>query len=282
MKNIKFLIFTLFVGLTLSSCDKAVVNPIDGLGDNYFRMPAAIDPVSIIAFSAEPGVKTVALVEVLRDANSETSLNTSATVNLKVDPSIITAYNADTNHLTKFELIPATLYTTDALTLTFAPGEYSKVIKMQVDPSKLDLTKKYAIGITAEGANGYKVRSGLNKALFQLIAKNKYHGRYQSTGYFTHPTPTSSRAIDRIKEVVTVNATTSETELGDLGGAGYLMQMQVNADNTVTLIPKGASPPPLNQSYAKNYYDPALKTFFLHYSYNAAAPRIIREEIKLK
>lgn len=282
MKNIKFLIFALFVGLTLSSCDEDVVNPIDGVGDNYFRMPAAAEPVSVVAFSADAGLKTVALVEVLRDANSEASLNTSATVNLKVDPTIITAYNADTNHLTKFELIPATLYTTDALTLTFAPGEYSKVITMKIDPSKLDLTKKYALGITAEGANGYKVRSGLNKALFQLIAKNKYHGRYQATGYFTHPTATSSRDIDRIKEVVTVNATTSETELGDLGGAGYSMQLQVNADNTVTIIPKGATPPPLNQTYGPNYYDPAKKTFFLHYSYNAAAPRIIREEIKMK
>ncbi len=281
MKNIKFLILTLFVGLTLSSCDKAVVNPIDGIGDNYFRMPAAIDPVSVVAFSADAGLKTVALVEVLRDANSESSLNASATVNLKVDKTIIDAYNADTNHLTKFELIPSTLYTTDALSLTFAAGEYSKVIKMQVDPSKLDLTKKYAIGLTAEAGSGYKVRSGLNKALFQLIAKNKYHGRYQATGSFIHPTA-GTRAIDRIKEVVTVNATTSETELGDLGGSGYSMQLQVNADNTVTIIPKGATPPPLNQTYGPNYYDPAKKTFFLHYSYNAAAPRIIIEEIKMK
>lgn len=282
MKNIKLIVFSFCVALTISACKEAVVNPIDGVGDNYFRMPAGADAVTVVGFSAEPGVKTVALVEVLRDANSEVALNTAATVTLKIDPTILTAYNADTNNVTKLELIPATLYTTDALTLNFAAGEFSKVIYMKVDPSKLDLTKKYALPIAAEAGSGYKVRNGLNKALFQLIAKNKYDGQYRSTGYFTHPTPTSSRAIDRVKVLSTVDATTSETELGDLGGSNYFMQIKVNPDNTVTLIPKGASPPPLNQTYGPNYYDPAKKTFFLHYSYNAAAPRIIKEEIKAK
>lgn len=281
MKNITFLTFAFVTSLLMSGCVEEVVN-IEGKGDNYFRMPAALEPVTVVGFSADPGLKTVALVEVLRDANSEASLGTSATVNLKVDKTIIDAYNADTNNVTKLELLPATLYTTDALDLTFAAGEYAKVINMKIDPAKLDLTKKYALGITATASSGYKVRSGMDKGLFQMVAKNKYDGTYRSTGYFTHPTATSSRAIDRVKTLSTVDATTSETELGDLGGAGYAMQLKVNADNTVTIIPKGATPPPLNQSYGPNTYNPATKTFTLWYSYNAAAPRIIQEVIKMK
>ncbi len=280
MKNIKFFTLAIVTCHLISGCTQEVVN-IEGKGDNFFRLPAAVDPITIVGFSADPGLKTVPLLEVIRDANSEASLATAATVNLKIDKTLIDAYNADTNNLTKLELLPATLYTTDALDLSFAAGEFSKVINLKVDPSKLDLTKKYALGVTAT-ATGYKVRSGLDKALFQLIAKNKYDGAYKSVGYFTHPTATSSRAIDRLKTLSTVDATTSETELGDLGGAGYAMQLKVNADNTVTIIPKGATPSPLNQSYGPNTYDPVKKTFTLWYSYNVAAPRIIQEVITKK
>jgi hypothetical protein len=281
MKNIKFLAYAFFASLFISGCAEEAVN-IEGKGDNFFRMPAALETVNLVGFSADPGLKTVPLLEIVRDANSEASLAGAATINLKVDKSIIDAYNADTNHVTKLELLPASLYTTDALDLNFAAGEFSKVINLKVDPAKLDLTKKYALGITATSSGGYKVRSGLDKGLFQMIAKNKYDGNYKSTGYFTHPTATSSRAIDRLKTLVTVDATTSETELGDLGGSGYLMHLKVNADNTVTIIPKGASPAPLNQSYGPNTYDPKTQTFTLWYSYNVAAPRIIQEVIKKK
>ena len=281
MKNISFLTCAFVACLLISGCKEEVVN-IEGKGDNYFRLPAALEPVTIVGFSADPGLKTVPLLEVIRDANSEASLSGAATVNLKVDKTIIDAYNADTNNVVKLELLPASLYTTDALDLNFAAGEFSKVINLKIDPAKLDLTKKYALGIAATASGGYKVRSGLNKALFQMIAKNKYDGNYKSLGYFTHPTATSSRAIDRLKTLTTVDATTSETELADLGGSGYLMHLKVNADNTVTIIPKGVTPAPLNQSYGPNTYDPATKSFTLWYSYNVAAPRIIQEVIKMK
>ena len=88
MKNIKFFTLALVASLLISNCTQEAVN-IEGKGDNFFRLPAAVDPVTIVGFSAEPGLKTVPLLEVIRDANSEASLAAPATVNLKIDKTII-------------------------------------------------------------------------------------------------------------------------------------------------------------------------------------------------
>jgi len=84
--------------------------------------------------------------------------------------------------------------------------------------------------------------------------------------------------IDRDKVITRIDDTTAKLECADLAASNYYMILKVNADNSVTLTPSGATPD-INQSYSRNYYDPATKTFYLHYSYLASAPRIIKEVI---
>ena len=110
------------------------------------------------------------------------------------------------------------------------------------------------------------------------VTYNPYVGTYHSVGTFTHPTPASSRLIDRDKVITRIDDTTAKLECADLAASNYYMILKVNADNSVTLTPSGATPD-INQSYSRNYYDPATKTFYLHYSYLASAPRIIKEVI---
>jgi hypothetical protein len=108
----------------------------------------------------------------------------------------------------------------------------------------------------------------------------KYDGSYHSTGVFHHPA-NGDRTIDRDKTLTRVDDSTSQTELGDLLANGYLMNLRVNPDNSVTVIPAGSTPD-IDQHWGPNFYDPVSKSFNLYYSYNTAAPRIIQEVIKLK
>jgi len=289
MKSFKIFLLFLTVGLTsiiFTSCNEEQENEVDGIGSNFIRLPDAGASPVVIGVDAKPGVVIVPIAEILRDANSESSLQQPVNVTLQLDQAAIDAYNAGltgADTADRVELLPASLYQADPLQVNFAAGDFSKFFNIKLDPLKLDLSKKYAIALKVASADGgYQLRNGQTTALYTFVVKNEYDGTYHSTGFFTHPTPTSSRAIDRDKTLTTVSANTVITELGDLGGAGYEMLITVNADNSVTLTKSGATPNIDQTSYTKNYYDPADGSFHLHYSYNVAAPRIIMEVIAPK
>lgn len=280
MKIFKYIPLMLLGGaLSFLGCEDEVVNPIEGKGDNFVRISEAANDLTLVGFDVVPGVKSARLLDLLRDANSESSLASSVGIKMKIDKAALDAFNA-AHPDDAMEELPASLYTTDPLEFSLGAGEFAKPINIKLDPTKLDLTKRYGIAVSLVDASGHKVRSGLGTAVFNIVAKNAWDGRYQATGVFSHPTA-GDRAIDRVKDFVTVGPTSILGELGDLGGSGYFMVLTVNADNSVTIDPSGVTPA-LKTDYQPNYYDPATKTFFLKYSYNAAAPRIVTEQIKLK
>ncbi|MFN7116912.1 MAG: BT_3044 domain-containing protein [Saprospiraceae bacterium] len=284
MKALRLFLMLLAVAslsFVFTSCEEEAENEVDGVGANFVRLPDALATPVIVGIELKPGTVSIPLAEILRDANSQNSLNQPVTVNLKIDQTLIDAYNADKDDADKVELLPSSLYQADPLDVNMAAGDFSKFFNIKIDPSKLDPAKKYALGLSISGAsNAYKIRNGLGGALYTFVIKNEYDGKYQATGVFHHPTA-GDRDIDEEKILVTVNSNTVITNLGDLGGAGYQMFLTVNADNTVTIAPSGATPN-IDQSWGENYYDPATKSFHLHYSYNTAAPRIIEETIARK
>jgi hypothetical protein len=109
---------------------------------------------------------------------------------------------------------------------------------------------------------------------------NAYAGKYQAQGTFHHPA-TGDRSINETKVLDRITDEIVQCNLGDLGSSGYFMQLKVNADLTVTLIPAGATPN-IDQHWGPNYYDPATKSFHLFYSYNTSAPRKVEETITLQ
>lgn len=276
--KLKYLILCLIVLTSFVSCIKEGGNAIEGLGSNFVRIPAGSNEINIAGLDAVPGNIKYTLVEILRDANSEANLNSAAEVKLKLDNSLITAYN--TAHST--ELVPLDgNYTLESLNLSFGPGEFSKKITLSLDPSKLDLSKKFGLGLAIESVtSGYTAIPDLSKVLFNIVIKNQWDGTYTAKGVFHHPTA-GDRDIDRLKDLVTTGPRTVECELGDLGGSGYRMAVTINADNTVTIAPKGVAPN-VDQHWGPNFYDPATKSFHLWYSYNVAAPRIVEETLTLK
>ena len=280
MKIFKYIPLLLLGGaLSFLGCEDEVVNPIEGKGDNFVRIAEGANDLTLVGFDVVPGVKTARLLDLLRDANSESSLASSVGIKMKIDKAALDAYNA-AHPSNKMDELPASLYTIDPLEFSLSAGEFAHPINIKLDPTKLDLTKKYGLAVSLVDASGHKVRDGLGTAVFNIVAKNAWDGRYQASGVFAHPTA-GDRAIDRVKDFVTVGPTAVLGELGDLGGSNYFMVLTVNPDNSVTITPSGVTPA-LKTDYQKNYYDPATKTFFLKYSYNTAAPRIVTEQIKLK
>jgi hypothetical protein len=227
------------------------------------------DEVQIVSRDQDPVNDEFQLIELTREPNNEGELNQPLTVKLALDPSLIPA---------DYEALPADAYEIVGGTdVTFQPGEVVKAVQIKLDKSKLDLSKRYAIAFNIADAGGAVASQTANQAIYEVGIKNEWHGEYKSVGVFTHPV-NGPRDIDEVKQLQTVGARAVEAPLGDLGGAGYYMILTVNADNTVTITPSGATPN-IDQRWGPNYYDPATQTFHLHYSYNTAAPRVVKETL---
>lgn len=272
--KLKYLI-ALFV-LPFVACIKEDTNEIEGKGPQLLRIPEASEEINIVGFDATPGITKLVMMYIQRDANSQSNLNSATEVKLTLDNSLIDAYN--TEHGSSLIPMETGTYSLESLNLTFNPGEFAKPIYISLDPSKLDLEKKFGLGIKIDNASGgFTPVPSLSKALFNIVIKNEWDARYKSTGIFHHPTA-GDRDIDELKDFITVGPNSIEGNLGDLGGAGYRMRLTINADNTVTIAPRGVTPN-INQTHGPNFYDPATKTFTLNYSYNVTAPRIIEETL---
>ncbi|WP_461131409.1 BT_3987 domain-containing protein [Spirosoma aerophilum] len=207
------------------------------------------------------------------------------TVSLAVDQATLDAYNKANS--TTYTLLPATLYQASSLTATVKAGSRLAPITLSFfsgadkvpDPTAYN-DAEYALPLKITSAsNNVAVSSNYGTKIIILKIKNPYDGDYHSVGYFTHPTATSSRKIDKDKTLSTIDGTTVQTEYADLGGSNYLMWLRVNADNTVTIIPKGATPATSSQ-FGTNTYDPATHKFTLNYKYpGAGGDRVINEVI---
>lgn len=272
-----------FLVLALGACEKGAKNEIEGKGKNFVRINTA-DEVTPVLFTADAVVQTGYVAEVRRDANSASELQTAVNVRLAMDNTLLTDYNTASGE--HFEALDPASYTIDPLDLNFAAGDFVKKLKLQLDPSSLDLSKQYALAFRiAEAGSGYNIREGQGTAIYRILITNQYHGSYHSNGFFSHPS--SPRDIDKDKFLTTSGASSVETEFGDLGSSGWLMRLTVGSDNKVTLTPRGATNGTAQLMYDDpmypNVYDPATKTFWIKYGYPFPDPtRIITEKITLK
>lgn len=199
-------------------------------------------------------------------------------VTVALSQSALAAYN-NANGDT-YTVLPASLFQLITPTVTVKAGQRLASVKYQINTSSLKFTDHYALPFQITSASaGVTVSGNYATKVIGVVLRNNYEASYTSTGFFTHPNPASSRAISRQKDLTSIDATTSETEFADLG-TGYLMWLRVNADNTVTVIPKGSSSA-TTSSAGVNKYDPTTKTFTLNYKYaGAGGDRVITETLK--
>lgn len=191
--KLKYLILTTAVAsLLFSSCIKDDVVKLTSQGSTFVKIGEA--PENKLFFAPFSEVKPVALFTIRRDANSSAELQTTASVKLQADPAAVDTYNDDNG--TDFEWLPDSLYTLgeginasgDTYTVDLGAGDFAKDFSINLDGSKWDLSRKYAVAFNLTDAGGKKISSGMDKILVLISVKNKYDGVYTITGSFTDVT----------------------------------------------------------------------------------------------
>jgi uncharacterized protein DUF1735 len=217
-------------------------------------------------------------------------LSKSVDVTFKEDDAAIAAYN--TTFGSNWVKLNATAYSIPSLKVTIPAGTQEAYIPVKVFPDKVDLTKFNMLAFTITDASGEPVATNYQTILTPILIKNIYEDDYQVTGYFHHPS--GPRGINMAKYFATVNDKRVEGQLGDLGG--WYFRIDVNgtalsnwegigatptgansglmtADNPGAQpfpIPPAPGTAPWVHSTYNNSYDPATKTFWLHYGYVSA------------
>ena len=194
-KIFKCFILAIAVCTAFTSCRKDEFVDDDNLlkdgGKTIVKI--ANGPKNEIFFSPFTDIRTVELVDLRRDANSNASLNTELNVTLTANPAAIAKYNTDMSE--NFEALPESIYTLDAPKFTktatgfkvnFAPGELANLLKIKLNGALYDLTKKYALAFDITESGVATTTATPQKSILILISiKNKYDGVYEITGSLT-------------------------------------------------------------------------------------------------
>ncbi len=121
-------------------------------------------------------------------------------------------------------------------------------------------------------------RKVINNTKTNISVANRYAGFYQVTGTFNHPTA-GIRPINEKKFLTPINAVTCTTSIGDLGSAGYFMDITVNQTNNDVTFSNGTPVAIIPTAGKRSYFDPATGKFFLYYFYVGGSGNRVIEEV---
>jgi hypothetical protein len=169
-------------------------------------------------------------------------------------------------------------------------GSHTGYLQIKFKPSDF-LGAGYAVGfsIGKVAESGYTISGNNQNGIVGINIKNEWDGDYKVTGWFFHPS--AGRAINTAKHLSTISSTGVETAIGDLGLGSPFSFNVINDQTTIisgaflstdfmTLDNPGGTDyssndghlpgdADFNSTIYNNTYDPATKTFYLHYGYNA-------------
>ncbi|MES2111964.1 MAG: DUF1735 domain-containing protein [Bacteroidota bacterium] len=185
-------------------------------------------------FDVFTDIKPVLMFTVRRDAASKADLQKAVTITLKAqDQAYITGKGA------AYTLLPSSIYTLNNtepgvsiaangdLTLNFASGDFAKNVTFNVDGSKVDLAKQYAVGYVIANFGGFTKQhtaSGTAQdTIFSTIAiKNKYDGNYDVTGSYTDANiPAATGVYPYNVNFETISASANDVYNVTLGDYGF-------------------------------------------------------------
>jgi hypothetical protein len=123
-------------------------------------------------------------------------------------------------------------------------------------------------------ADSRKVENG---STTNIGVANAYAGNYLCTGTFTHPTA-GQRPINEDKYLVPLTAYSCKIPVGDLGAAGYFVDITVDpVTNNVSY--SNGTPTEIIASAARSYFDPVTGKFYLNYYYVGGNGNRVIEEV---
>lgn len=213
----------------------------------------------VIEIPQGPGIVSLELYKMFNQGDTLLS-NTAA-----MTPVDVSSANRNDTAFISFSLDYADLK--DGLTLGGNP--------MPAEETGLGIGDSWTIEYYAVMEDGRKV---LNNATTVIAVSNQYAGYYLCEGVFTHPTA-GARAIDEEKFLSPISQVRCLTALGDLGGAGYDIFIDVNPDNTCAVSRGITCPTDVFMTPGQDsYYDPITSKFYLWYFYvGSGGSRVIEE-----
>lgn len=292
----------LFASISLSmlvSCEKAEeTSKIKSNEKTLVLLPEAENGAKNIALDLVASNITVDLIEIRRNTPNESSLNSTQVVKVALSNTAITELIGD-----GVVELPRNVYTSHAdnpfdgqyWTVTFNPGEFTKTLKIVLNPTALLTLGRVGLGFALAEAPGAEISGAKSKMAVELGAKNAWDGVYRIRYRLVHPTVTiggngtvaewdfpssGPRSIDWDFATVFTNFSTGGlTYFGDASGPSLQVRMTINTDNTVTLSNIGPRAVPLGFpalqpiAGANNRYDPATKTIYAAYQWAGTPTR---------
>jgi len=189
----KCLLLGIALSVAFTSCREDEFVGDNDLGDGGKTIIKIADgPQKTLFLTAFTDTRKVQLFSVTKDANSNAAISTASTVQLVSAPQLITAYNT-ANAGANLELLPESIFTlgtpgivknATGYAVTFSGGEFNKDFAINIDGSKYDLSKKYAMAFTVgDISNGGVLTAGTQKQILVIVSiKNKWDGVYTVTG----------------------------------------------------------------------------------------------------
>lgn len=204
------------------------------------------------------------------------------TVTLGLDSVALKAY--DTAFSEDYIVPPPTIYKLPS-SVVIKKGTRQTSVQIPVTISNdFDFNESYALPLKIASASYGTISNNFGTAIYSFGGRNKYDGIYVMKGYVNHPTAAYTGPFYAPKVTFTTVAATAIAMAaqpffnnGALSTFGVYPVFTVNGDNsvTVTSLPDGGKAPSVSDPTYNNRYDPATKTFYISYSYNASTPRII-------
>ncbi len=253
-------------------------------------------------FNIDP---TVAVLDTALAINiaSPQVLDYDVTVTLKLDPSMINAYNSVSSN-THLKMLPDSAFKYTTTTITIPAGRRLTKVSLTLYPSKIDLGAGESFGlpisiISAKGSGGQNlVVSGNSGVAFYAFIANPLAGTYDvvgnrynytgSSGFSCGgPIPTTFVATipsPTPKSTTTVDPTTVSIDYANLGSSGYQYVIAIDPnDATNVLVSSNAAldvaSSGLNVTYCTHTYDVATKKIHIisTYTNGAGNDRVIDE-----
>lgn len=193
-------------------------------------------------------------------------LTSALNVTLTVDKVAFATWKK-TNADTISDLLPDSTYSIPSASVTIPAGQRIASFVVKVNSSKVDLNHNYVLPVSITDASGQNISGNFKTILYSITVKNIYDGTYSATGMLTRQgNPTQNITQDVV--LSTVNGNTCYQQAPYFNQAGVALLTQVNADNTVTILPDVTQAIAIKPTPGKvSTYDPAKKQFHLYYQY---------------
>ena len=248
----------------------------DGRGNNvgsFAVLPGATQ--------ADPGMDTIGVSL----GYAALYLNKAVTVTVTPDQATLDAYNAANG--TSYTLLPAAGYSLqNGGVWTIPAGKNLVYFKIAFIGANIDFSTNPALSLKISSAPGTTIASNLNTYIVPINLKSPLEDLYNITGTRTRyngPTPASG-VRDQFPISGTIYANTVSDSIIDCQAAdaalGYFMSLQINPDNSVTVLPSILNPGTttnFSNDGAPSTWNAATKTFTLHFEYTTPNYRHIDE-----